>query len=259
MRRQRRGWWIGLWIVGLAAASPAIARADEAAAKAAELQAKAGAVAAYQAEFSLTVTEDNKPSTLKGSILYQRPDKRRIAFAGTPAPEDVAQLVVSDGAVEWQYFPGRHMAHKTDWAKVKAAGAPADAMELRGPHQPFLDLKPESLRLIETKPDGLCVFEAEPAPGLIAEAPFAPGKIRLEVATDGLARRLTMTDADGHEVLSQDYTNIRLDPTITETSFAFTPPADAQVVDISDDRAHPGAPPAAAPDTAAPPAEDGKP
>ncbi len=259
MRCQRRGGWIGLWIVGLAVVSPAVAGADETAARVAELQAKAGAVNAYQADFTLTVTEDNKPSTLNGTLLYQRPDKRRIEFTGAPAPDDVAQLVVSDGAVEWQYFPGRHLAHKTDWVKVKAAGAPAGALEIRGPHQPFLDLKPESVRLVETTADGTGIFEAEPAPALVAEAPFAPGKVRVEVAADGLAHRLTMTDADGHEVLSQEYTNVRLDPPITGTPFAFTPPTGAQIVDISDERAHPETPPAAAPEAPVAPAGDGKP
>ena len=250
MRHTRDGWWIGVWALGLAVASPAVAGAEETAARVAELQAKAVAVAAYQADFSLTVTEDHKPSTLNGTILYQRPDKRRIEFVGSPAPEDVAQLVVSDGAVEWQYFPGRHLAHKTDWAKVKAAGAPSEMLEIRGPHQPFLDLKPESVRLVETTADAAAprdIFEAEPAPALIAEAPFAPGKIRVEVsAADGLARRLTMSDADGHEVLSQEYTNVRINPPITGAPFTFTPPGDAQVVDISEERAHPGAPAAPA-------------
>lgn len=246
MRCERGGWWVGLWILGLAAASPAVAGADETATRVAELQAKAGAVETYQADFTLTVTEDNTPSTLAGTILYQRPDKRRIEFTGAPAPEDVAQLVVSDGTVEWQYFPGRHVAHRTDWAKVKAAGAPAETLEARGPHQPFLDLKPESIRLVDTKGEAEApqyVFEAAPAPALVAEAPFAPGTIRVVVAAaDGLARHLTMTDAQGHEVLSQEYTNIRINEPVAGTPFTFTPPKDAQVVDISDERAGTAAP-----------------
>ena len=241
MNRLGGGWCIGLWALGLAVC-PAAAGADDAAARQQELEAKAAAVEAYQADFTLTVTEEGTPSTLKGTILYQRPDKRRIEFAGAPAQDEVAQLVVSDGAVEWQYFPGRKTAHRTDWAKVKEAGAPADVLAIRGPHQPFLDLKPESVRLVETKGD-LSVFEADPAPALIAEAPFAPGKIRVEVsAADGLARRLTMSDADGKEVLAQDYTGVRLKPAITESSFTFTPPAGVEVVDISEERAGLGAP-----------------
>lgn len=242
MRRMRGGWWVGVWALGLAAAHPAAAGADDTAARQAELEAKAEAVQAYRADFTLTVTEDGAPSTLKGTILYQRPDKRRIEFVGAPSPDEVAQLVVSDGAVEWQYFPGRKTAHKTDWAAVKTAGAPADALAIRGPHQPFLDLKPESVRLVETTGD-LSVFEADPAPALIAEAPFAPGKIRVEVSSaDGLARRLTMSDADGRQVLAQDYAGIRLNPAIAGDSFAFTPPDGVEVVDISQERAGAAAP-----------------
>ncbi|MBI4227355.1 MAG: outer membrane lipoprotein carrier protein LolA [Candidatus Omnitrophica bacterium] len=230
--------WLAL--VGVATAE------DGAAARVAALQAKAGAIQSYQADFTLTVTEEDTPSVLKGTLLYQQPDKRRIEFVGEPV-DDVAQLVVSDGAVEWQYFPGRKMAHRTEWATVKAAGAPPEISAIRGPHQPFLDLKADSLRVVSEAPNAPLVFEADPAPALMAEAPFAPGKIRVEVSeADGLARRLTMTDAQGREVLSQEYTNVRLNPPVPDASFTFTPPDGVEVVDISEERAGLGAPEAEA-------------
>lgn len=230
----RRQWFV-LGMLGLLAVStPAFA--EESADTIAALKTKAEAVSSYKTDFTLTVTEDDKPSVLKGTLTYQQPDKRRIEFAGD-AVEDVAQLVVSDGTMEWQYFPGRKVAHKTDWAKMKAAGAPDEAYSIRGPHQPFLDLKPDSLLVVERK-GGNVTIEADPLPALIAEAPFAAGKIRVIVAeADGLARRLVMTDAGGKEVLSQEYTNITTNAPVSDASFTFTPPEGVEVIDISEERA----------------------
>lgn len=240
MRHADAQWirWMGavsaglLWVSGVAA--------DETADRLTEARLKAGEVKSYQAEFTLTVIEENQtPTTLKGTVWYQRPDKRRIEFA-PPVTEDVAELVVSNGAFEWQYFPTTQAVYKTDWAAVQSAGVAADALELRGLHQPFIDTKPETIRLVTTKADGpetLYVFEAEPAATLAAEAPFAPGRLRIEVgAEDGLTRRLTMTDAQGREVLVQQYTAIQVNVPVAASQFEFTPPVGARVEDISKER-----------------------
>lgn len=246
--RVREGLGIGLVGLGLLA-GPAVA-ADETAAKVQEVTAKARNVERYRAEFTLTVTENDQASRLSGTIWYQRPDKRRIEFSTAPAAEDVAQLVVSDGVAEWQYFPGRNTVYRTDWTVVKAAGTPVDALQLRGLHEPFIDVTPGTIRFVKAKTEGrhsLYVFEAEPAQALMADAPFAPGKVQLEVsAADGLTRRLAMTDAQGQEVLVQQYTKVEANVPIAASQFAFTPPSGTEVVDISQDRARAaGQPPAA--------------
>lgn len=207
----------------------------------AELRAKAAAVTSYQAAFTLTVFEEERPTTLTGTIAFQRPDRRRIEFSGDRPADDVAQLVVSDGTAEWQYFPETKTVYKTDWATLRGAGLPPEVLEARGLHQPFIDLKPETLRLAETKTEGpqtLYVVEGEPTATLVAEAPFAPGVVRVTVsAEDGLTRRLTMTDAQGREVLIQDYSGIQLNVPVEASTFVFTPPKGTEVVNISEDRA----------------------
>ena len=249
MKRIGQGVLAGLWIVS--AGAGAVMAADQTAPRVEEVRLKAAQVESYKADFALTVKESaDKSATLTGTILYQRPDKRRIEFAKTtPVADDVAQLVVSDGVTEWQYFPGRRLANQTTWAKVKAAGAPPEALEVRGLHQPFIDVKRDTIRLLETKQEGgtaLYVFEAEPSPTLVAEAPFPPGKLRVAVAAaDGLTRWLTMTDATGREVLTQQYTKVQTKIPAKPEQFTFTPPQGVQVVDISEERARAAEPPAA--------------
>ncbi len=256
------------WKVGLAGIELALvlgvapgARADEGAEKMAAVQQKAQAVQSYRAEFALTVIEEGKPTTLTGTILYQRPDKRRIDFSTAQATDEVAQLVVSDGTVEWQSFPAKKVVYKTDWAKAKAAGASTDALELRGLHQPFIDVKPGSVRFVEAKTDSdqhLYVFEAAPADTLVADAPFTPGTLRVTVSSDdGLTRHLTMTDAQGKEVLNQQYTKVQVGVPVPADQFTFTPPPGAQVIDISEERA--GKRPAAPAEPAVPEVPGAKP
>lgn len=241
--RRGMGYPCGLLVAGtlvLAPVGPAVA-VDATAQRVQEVTAKAQAAVRYRAEFTLTVMEGDRPSRLTGTIWYQQPDKRRIEFAPSLEAEDVAQLVVSDGVAEWQHFPAKKLVYRTDWATMRAAGADPNTLQLRGLHQPFIDVKPETIRLVTTKTEGrqaIYVFEAEPAGTLVVDAPFTPGTIRLEVsAADGLTRRLAMTDAQGQEILIQQYTKVEVNPPIAPSQFQFTPPPGTQVTDVSADRA----------------------
>ena len=257
---KQTGQWLAAGLALLMAPGLGLAAEDATVQKLAEVQRKAGQVESYKADFTLTVTEQDKPSTLAGSILYQRPDKRRIEFTNAPGAEDIAQLVVSDGKTEWQYFPGRKVVNQTDWAKVRAAGVPPETLEVRGLHQPFIDVKSESIRFIEQKTEGqqsIYVFEADPSPTLVAEAPFTPGKLQIGIgAADGLTRWLTMQDANGREVLSQQYSKVQTRVAAKTDDFTFSPPEGVQVVDISEERAQAVVPttPTPADDVTQPPA-----
>ncbi|MBI4313448.1 MAG: outer membrane lipoprotein carrier protein LolA [Candidatus Omnitrophica bacterium] len=231
-----------VWAIGAVLVSSAQAAAAEAvdAERLEQLKQKATAVESYRADFVLVVKDEKEPVTLKGNILYQKPDKRRVDFDNAGLNEDVAEVVVSDGLYEWQYFPQRKTVYKTDWAKIKSAGIKDQSFELRGLHQPFIDVKPESVRFLGTKIEGkeaLETYEADPADALVADAPFQPGKVKILISPgDGLTRQLSMTDAQGNEVLNQKYTKVQTGVPIKPTEFDFKPPQDAEIVDISQDR-----------------------
>jgi len=236
-------WWLGwgwLWVLGVLVGAPPTG-ADDTLDRLTEARGKADGVQSYQADFTVTVVEEGRPSTMTGTVVYQRPDKRRIEFTTTQPDAGLAQLVVSNGLFEWQYFPSAKVVYQTEWSKLKAGDVPAEALELRGLHQPFIDVEPETIRLVETATAGdqrLYVFEADPTTSLVEGAPFTPGKIRVEVgADDGLTRRLTMTNAQGREVLVQQYTNVQINVPVQAEQFAFTPPPEVQVVDVSEERA----------------------
>ena len=261
--RHRNGWGVltGLimgtalaWSLADSLAGPGLA--DETTDKLAEVEQRAAASERYRAEFTLTVVEQGQATILAGQILYQRPDKRRIEFNNIPGVEDVAQVIVSDGTSEWQYFPRRRIVQKTEWARLQSAGIPAEALAVRGPHQPFVDVRRETIRYVGIRKDqepAVYLFEAEPSAPLVAEAPFEPGKFRVEVAPeDGLVRRLTMTDAEGREVLRQEYTKIERDAAIGADAFSFTIPDGVEVVDITEDRIQAAAPAAPTPSAGGP-------
>lgn len=230
------GGWVVAWAIPAIAAAPEPVTAE----RLTQLKEKATAADSYRADFSLTVKDDKEPVTLKGTITYQKPDRRRVEFENAAESEDVAQLVVSDGFYEWQYFPQRKTVYKTDWAKVKSAGVDGQSFELRGLHQPFIDVKSETVQFVGTRSEGketLELYEAAPADALVADAPFEPGKVQIAISSkDGLTRQLSMTDADGREVLHQKYSKVQTGVSVKPADFNFTPPEDAEVIDISQDR-----------------------
>lgn len=224
--------WFGIALAFIAAAStPAGSEEAVLSKEAAEAQQKADSFKSYKTDFTLEAKEeDGKLFVLKGKLLYQKPGRRRLEIREGEATE-TTQLLVSDGAVEWQYYPQGNAVYKIN-----------NPPESPGPHRPFSETRPETIRFldrVETDRGGLLRFEAEPLPASVEGAPVPVKKMRLELGEkDGMLRQMTMLDEKGEVVLTQKLTGLEVDVPIPEESFRFTPPEGASVTEL------PPAPPA---------------
>jgi outer membrane lipoprotein-sorting protein len=209
---------------------PSPLAAEEAAAplppEAAALQAKAAALKSYRAQFILEAREEDGQSVrLEGTLLFEGPNRRRVEIKEEGSSE-ASQILVGDGLVEWQYFKEANTVYRQE-----------NPPQPPGPHRPFAEIQDGTLRVAAQAPAGTPAvqrFEGKPMAEVTEGAPVPIETIRVDVGTeDGLARELTLLDAQGKSVLSQRYSQEDVNLTFPEGTFTFTPPTGVAVVDLN--------------------------
>lgn len=189
-----------------------------------ELVAKASALKNYRAQFNLQAKEEAaKMVRLEGTLLFQRPNQRRLELRQDGSKE-ISQLLVSDGTVEWQYAPAEKKVYRL-----------SNAPEVPGPHRPFAEGKSfQFVERIDTESETRLRFEGTPLPAIVQDSPVPIKTIRVDVGEpDGLVRELALLDAGNQVVLSQKYTAVEVNTELPEGSFTFTPPEGASVEDLT--------------------------
>lgn len=218
---------LGLGLLALAAAPPVFSQelAGDLPAEAQQALEKATQWDSYKASFNLEAKEeDGRLFLLSGTLQFEKPGKRRLEiYEGEDKAN--AQLLISDGSVEWQYYPQGGMVYRIN-----------QPPEPPGPHRPFSEAKPETLKFVEKveqEGETLLRFEAEPQPSTVEGAPATVSKVELVVsAKDGLLREMALVDDKGQPLLTHRYKEFELNAKIPEDQFTFKPPEGVAVVDL---------------------------
>lgn len=179
----------------------------------------------YKTDFALdTKEESGAVFLLRGTLIYRKPGQRHLQIREGEATQDT-QTLVSDGKVEWQYTPQGNVAYRID-----------NPPEAPGPHRPFTDVKPETVRFVKKVegPEGaLLRFEAEPRPQSVEGSPVPVKTVRLDLSEkDGMLREMVMLDALGEAVLTQRFTGLEVDVTLPDNQFQFTAPEGVTVTQL---------------------------
>ena len=209
----------GIWMCGIALAQePPLPKEAKA------LVDRASALKSYQAKFTLQAKEENGEEVrLEGTVVFEKPNRRRLSLKNS-GEKEASQMIVSDGTTEWQY----DVASKTVY-KIKATA------DIPGPHRPFGEVKPETLRFVRSIGEGVAAisrFEAVPLPAVVEGSPVAIESLRVDVGQkDGLVRELVLLDPKGETVFTQRYEEIQVNLPIAQGTFIFTPPAEVRVVE----------------------------
>ncbi len=210
-------------VVGFLLLAATAAFAEDAALpnEAVELQKKAEQLKSYKASFSLAAKEENgKEFKMEGTMIYQKPDHRRLEMKET-GTEGAPQQLVSDGKTEWQYYPEGKAAYKIN----NPPAAP-------GPHRAFADIKPGTVRFLGKTGDGLS-FEAEPQPNVVEQAPVKVEKVRLVLdENNGLIKSMALMGENGEEVLTQKFFDIETNIAVPDDTFRFTLPEGVSVMEV---------------------------
>lgn len=189
--------------------------------EAAQAAAKTAGWSGYRANFVLEAAEeDGNLFVLRGTMLFKKPDQRRLEIQEENAP-DLTQLLVSDGKTEWQYYPQEKTAYR-----IKNPPQPP------GPHQPFSEAAEGSVKFLQAQ-GGLLQFEADPRPAAVEASPVPIKKLRLDIAEeDGILRQMVMLGENGETVLTQRFTDVEVNPSLPASQFRFTVPEGAKVTDV---------------------------
>ena len=217
-----------IWVVGMAALAmlaaagrPAVGAEGKLPPEAEKVVAKTASWNSYRANFSLEAAEeDGKPFELQGAMLFKKPNQRRLEIR-EPGSKEPAQLLASDGKIEWQYYPQEKVAYRIN-----------NPPEPPGPHRPFNEANEETLQLIK-KEGGLLYFEADPKQSAVETSPVPITKIRLEISeADGILRQMTMLGEKGEPVLTQKFTDVQVNPSLPADQFRFTVPDGVTITDV---------------------------
>ena len=205
----------------------------------AALEKKAQDVKSYSADMSMTIDVMGNKMVTTGSFIYKNPEKTKMETEMDMGGMKMKQIIVSDGKTAWTYQPAMNMVTKIDMEKVKAESQ-GEMPEKIGSDisKAFNGLTDGSISYVRSDTaDGVkvSVFQGTPEIKEAPNMPFKPAKIEIWVGDDdGLARKMIMYNDEGKEMMTQSYTNVKLNVPVDDSIFEFTPPEGAQVMDMTE-------------------------
>ncbi len=205
----------------------------------AELEAKAEAINSYLADSTMNMEMIGQKMVYTGTLAFKKPNKSRLEMNTKLGSMDMKQIIVSDGKTVWTYQPNMKIVQKMDLDKIIAETGNDNKQKNGDPSDPFQNLDRDSITYIRTdKIDGKDVYIFKGYPRMTAgaeNAPFVPDNIEIGLNADsGMLGKMVMFNKEGKEMMSQTYSNIRLNIDIPDSKFEFTPPEGVQVMDMTE-------------------------
>ena len=203
------------------------------------LEAKAAEVKTYRADMTIEMQMMGQSMVSKGTMIFKAPGKTRMETVMKMGAMEMKQVNVVDGETAWTHQPAMNMVTKIDLKKVaEVTGNAAGTSGAGDVSRPFQPLRPGTVQHLRADSLGdteVHVFEGSPQMSGPANASMMPAKLQLWVGTaDGMVRKTVMLDANGTPMMTQTFTNVRINTEVADTLFEFTPPAGAQVMDMTE-------------------------
>ncbi len=202
-----------------------------------EVQKRLSAVRTCRAQVVTVLRMMGQQIQVRDTAAYKVPARIRLEKV---LPGGIREITVSTGSIMWTYDSEEQMAIRINLARVyRSTGREADVYQ-PDPTRPFRGLEWKTIRAVGTEPlgaDTLHVFEAVPQVNLMqAELQIRLTKVRFSIhPTDGLLRFVRFYDGSGDEILSQRFEEVELNPELDNSLFEFIIPANAGVLDKTDD------------------------
>jgi len=222
----------GAWGQGLLSADPATEKIIS------KLEAKAATVKTYRADMTMTTERMGKKMVWQGKILFKKPRKMWMEMIMDMGAMKMKQIHVSDGKITWIYQPQMKMVTKIDMervtAEMKEEAGGSNSGDISKPFQLF-QRETLSCRIKKSGGKKFYVFQGLPKIPEAQKTAFTPAKIEMWLAADdGLVRKIIMFSEEGKEMMSQEYTNVKINVRLADSQFKFTPPEGVQVMDMTE-------------------------
>jgi outer membrane lipoprotein-sorting protein len=208
-----------------------------------ELARKAANINSYRVDTKMETQMMGQKMTMDGAMAVKKPNKMHVTTTSSMM-QGMKTETYTSGDTVWTYMPAMKMAHKIDMAKVKAQFPEGSEMAKESDiTKPFEGFPKDSIKYIEKKTvDGteVHVFEAltENMPQMPqgqGDPQMIPHKMVFWLnAGNGLPQKVLFLNKDGSTMMTQTYSNFRINVPIPDSEFEFSPPEGVQVMDMTE-------------------------
>jgi len=203
-----------------------------------KIQAKAKTINSYRADLTMNMEMMGQKIVYTGNLSFKKPHKSKMEINGKIGPMDMKQIIISDGKMAWTYQPNMNMVQKIDLEKIIAETGDNSKQKNGDPSNPFQSLKRDSIIYIRTEKiddKDVYLFQGVPEIQDTQDISLIPEKVEIGIYADnGMLSKMVMFNKEGKEMMSQVYSNIRLNLEIPDSEFEFTPPEGVQVMDMTE-------------------------
>lgn len=201
--------------------------------------AKSKNINSYTTDLSMTMKVMEKEMVSTGKLSYKKPGKSHMKMNTQIGNMNMEQTVVSDGKTTWTYQPQMNMAQKIDIGRiVEETGI--DITEQHGGElsNALGGLEKDSISYVKTDTingEEVYIFEGKPKDSDMGNMPFTLSKMQLWLSPkDGMPRKVIIFDEGNKQIMSQEYSNMKVNIDIPDSRFEFTPPEGVQIMDMTE-------------------------
>lgn len=190
----------------------------------------------FSADFEQTTHHQNRRSIVKGKLVFEKPNLLRLEYFDSTNPEELVQLIVSDGKTSWSYTPYLEQVNKTE-AKGKELLPGVGKSFEQLPKNYNMELVPDDV----ANPKGIYrvkLFLKDAASQTATRDKQQNSQLMesLEVwihSKDWTPVQFSYTIPSHNMLVITALKNIKLNQKLNKDTFTFTVPKGVEVIDLS--------------------------
>lgn len=202
-----------------------------------DINSKLSDINSYSADMSFYFVFDAEEKKIDGKINFDKPDHLWMEISSSDARQP-AQFMISNGANCWLYIPRDKVVFITD-LKVVREKYPDYYLEHQsaGISSPFKGMDISTITLISEKDynsSSAYVFRARPGSDFTSQGvDFSEAEFWIGI-NDGLLKKIVFFNKDNNPVLTQVYSNIKVNILTDKERFDFKIPEEVEVIDMTE-------------------------
>ena len=194
----------------------------------------------FSADFEQTTHYQNQRSIAKGKLIFGKPNLLRQEYFDNANPEEISQLIILDGKTSWSYTPWLNQVTKAESKGKELLPGIGKSLE-NLPKNYNMELvedeiaNPKGIYRMKLSPKQIITKSARQEPRSPTEQ-SAPLPEIIEVwiqSKDWAPVQFSYKNQENDMLIITALKNVKLNQKLDESTFKFTVPKDAEVINIS--------------------------
>ena len=194
----------------------------------------------FSADFEQTTHYQNQRSIAKGRLIFGKPNLLRQEYFDNANPEELAQLIVLDGKTSWSYTPWLNQVTKTTSKGKELLPGIGKSLE-NLPKNYNMELvedeiaNPKGIYRMKLSPKRVTPKSTRQEPRTpIEQSALLPEIIEVWIRSkDWAPVQFSYKNQANDMLIVTALKNVKLNQKLDESTFKFTVPKDAEVINIS--------------------------